>query len=66
MQALLTAFKNTSSEMLVKSILGCDRLILENDIIKSVKQIEVGQQVQIEMQDGKLTATVTGKEEKRK
>lgn len=40
MRALLTAFKNTSSEMLVKSIYGYDRLILENDKTISVKQLE--------------------------
>lgn len=40
MQILLTAFKNTSSEVLVKSIKGYDNLILENDRAKSVKQLE--------------------------
>lgn len=40
MQILLTAFKNTSSETLVKSIKEYDRLILENDKIKSVSQLE--------------------------
>ena len=40
MQILLTAFKNTSSEALVKSFKTYDRLILENDRIKSVKQLE--------------------------
>ena len=40
MQILLTAFKNTSSETLVKSFKTYDRLILENDKIKSVKQLE--------------------------
>lgn len=40
MRILLTAFKNTSSEALVKSIKGYDRLVLENNKIKSVKQLE--------------------------
>lgn len=40
MQILLTAFKNTSSEKLVESIKEFDRLIFENDKIKSVKQLE--------------------------
>ena len=40
MRILLTAFENTSSQVLVKSISGYDRLILENDKIKSVKQLE--------------------------
>lgn len=40
MHILLTAFKNTSSENFVQSIKKYDRLILENDKIKSVKQIE--------------------------
>ena len=40
MQVLLTAFKNTSSEILVKSIKTYDRLVLENDKIRSVKQLE--------------------------
>ena len=40
MQILLTAFKNTSSEALVKSIEGYDRLILENDKTKLVRQLE--------------------------
>ena len=40
MQILLTAFKNTSSQALVKSISGYDRLILENDKIKSVEQLK--------------------------
>ena len=40
MQVLLTAFKNTSSEMLVRNISGYDLLILENDKITSVKQLE--------------------------
>ena len=40
MKILLTAFKNTSSEALIKSIKGYDRLILENDKIKSVNQLE--------------------------
>lgn len=40
MRVLLTAFKNTSSEALVKSISGYDPLILENDREKSVKQLE--------------------------
>lgn len=40
MQILLTAFENTSSQALVKSISGYDRLILENDKIKSVEQLK--------------------------
>ena len=40
MQILLTGFKDTSSEALVKSINRHDRLILENDKEKSVKQME--------------------------
>lgn len=40
MRTLLTAFKNTSSETMVKSIKGYDRLILENDKIKSTEQLE--------------------------
>ena len=40
MQILMTAFNNTSSEALVKSIKTYDRLIFENDRIKSVKQLE--------------------------
>ena len=40
MSILLTAFKNTSSEILINSINGFDRLILENDKIKSVEQLE--------------------------
>ena len=40
MKILLTAFENTSSQALVKSFNGYDRLILENDKIKSVKQLK--------------------------
>lgn len=40
MPILLTAFKNTSSEILINSIKGFDRLILENDKIKSVERLE--------------------------
>lgn len=40
MQVLLTAFSNTSSEMLVRSVHGFDSLILENDKTISVKQLE--------------------------
>ena len=40
MQALLTAFSDTSSEMLVRSISEYDQLILENDKAISVKQLE--------------------------
>lgn len=36
---LLTAFENTSSEMLVKKLQDCDRLILENNKEKSVGQL---------------------------
>ena len=36
---LLTAFENTSSEMMVKTLRGCDRLILENHKEKSVGQL---------------------------
>ena len=40
MQILLTAFKNTSSEALVKRTQRFDLIILENDMEKSVKQLE--------------------------
>ena len=36
----MTAFKNTSSEMLLKSIYGFDFLIFDNDKIASVSQLE--------------------------